>query len=210
MMLFLLTSPVLGDSLNLETAKLIINSQHDMAMYGITVVVGLFALLLILYWLLQIPLANRKIDNAIKNEITGKASEEFKKYTQELDKKLEDNSKKMDEKMEALDDYMFLLHSAETSRLHANNAELRKLWDTAALWWSRAVKSYAETHIQEKLLRVAVNGLMGNLQKCEKLNEKGKEEIKECLPDIPDILSTEKRSIEKKLDKLPNEAPKKS
>ncbi len=219
MMLFLLTSPVLGDSLNWETAKLIINSQHDLAAIGISVLVGVALLIVLINTYVgkrelskNIKSLNSQISTNVeemKKKIEKKGEKVFEGLTQRLDEKLEDKSEKMREETEKSMSFMELWISGETSRLHAKNAELRKFWDSAALWWSRAIESFAEAK-KQKLLRGAVNGLIRNLEMCEKLDEEKKEEIKKCLSDIPDILSTEKGSIERRLDKLSSKAPKKS
>ena len=197
-----------------DMAKQIIQSQHTLAIYGITAVVGLAILVVAASWLWNLYLHKRELQRAIeslRSEITTKAKEDFAKLTErvkdevaemkkEIEKSVEERMTRFDKTVEE----RMVLFDAEKARLFAITAAQSKVWDRASFWWAQALKGYAKTR-QVDLLRVAVNAVNISLEKCEKLGDYDRKSVRDCLPSIPEILKEEKKQIEDKLKKLPKE-----
>jgi len=188
----------LGESgpLTWDMAKQIIQSQHTLAIYGITAVVAVAAGLMVASWLWNLFLRRHELERAIeslKSEITARVEEDFSKLAKKTEEEIEKNVAK---KMMELD--------ADKARLFAISARQSAVWGRASMWWAEAIESYAKIG-QEHLLRVTVDALNEDLGKCKKLEHKERKAIKKCLSSIPETLNKEKEQIEDKLKKLPKE-----
>lgn len=184
-----------------DMAKQIIQSQHTLAIYGITAVVAVAAGLMLASWIWNVFLRRHELERAIeslKSEITTHAEKDFMKLTG----RVKDEIDKMKKEIEKSVSQETIFLDAEKSRLFALTNTQMNEWENAALWWGMAVKGYAKAQ-KESLLRVSVEGLSGILEKCQKLTDKDKEQIKGYLSLVPEILWLEKEQIEDKLKKLP-------
>jgi hypothetical protein len=94
-----------------------------------------------------------------------------------------------------------IITKAEMERLHARDADRDEAWATAVLWWSRALKDYADLDEQTRLW-AAVQMLRGSLDKCQMIDDTVREEVESCLPLIPDAHKSERDAIGKKLKEL--------
>ncbi|GAG67031.1 unnamed protein product [marine sediment metagenome] len=186
-----------------DMAKQIIQSQHTLAIYGITAVVGLAILVVAASWLWNLYLHKRKLQRAIeslRSEITTKAKEDFAKLTE----RVKDEVAEMKKQIEKSVAKRMTEFNAEKARLFALAADQSKLWERASFWWAEAIEGYAKAE-SEKGIRIAVDALNSRLGKCKKLGDGLKESIKKHLSFIPKILGEEKEQIEDKLKKLPEE-----
>ena len=215
-MLFLLTSPVRGDSLNWETVKLIINSQHNLAVIGISVLVGVALLIVIINIGIIKDKVMRDMKKTMKKTIK-ELKDDFKamedRVEKEVDGKLEDVDKKMqltDEKMKLDNKLMgeeMALFDAEKSRLFALTAHQAGVFNKEAYWWARAIIGYANPKVDYKdMIKLSVDSVIESLEKCieekQKLKDEDRKEIEEALSHIPDTLDREKKKIEDLLKKL--------
>ncbi len=197
-----------SEQLSWDMAKQIIQSQSNLAIIGISVLVGIAVLLMAGSWIWNFGLNKRKLKKAIeslKSEIATKEEENFIKLT----KRLEDRVEKIKQEIEKSITERMILFDAEKARLFAFANGQVKGWENAVGWWATAIKGYAKAG-EEKLLRVTVDALNMDLGKCEKLEDDKKKQIKNCLFSIPEFLQKEKKQIEGKLNKLPREITKKS
>ena len=184
-------------------AKQIIQSQHTLAIYGITAVVGLAILVVAASWLWNLYLHKRELQRAIKSlrsEITTKAKEDFAK----LSERTKDDIGRIKKEIEKSVEERMVLFDAEKARLFALASAQLKDWETTAVWFAIAIEGYDKAE-KEEMLRICVDALNANLAACKKLSESNKQRIKKCLPFIPEILQKEKEQIEDKLKKLPEE-----
>ncbi len=206
----------LGESgpLTWDMAKQIIQSQHNLAMWGITILVGLAVLLVAGSWIWSLLLRRHELQKAIeslKREITTKIKEDFAKLTErfkdEVAKMKKEIEKRVEERMTRFDktvEERMMLFDAEKARLFAIAAYQMKKYETTVVWFAEAIEGYAKTGTED-ILRTSVDALNANLAACKKLSERSKQEIKKCLPFIPEVLKKEKKQIEDKLKKLPEE-----
>jgi hypothetical protein len=112
---------------------------------------------------------------------------------EEIEKVKKEVEKSVEERIELLE--------GEKARLFAISGELGKVWDTAASWWAVATESYTKVG-QNELVRVSVDKIIENLEKCERLADDYKNKIEECVSSIPEILAREKKQIQAKLAEL--------
>lgn len=204
----LVTNVAESQQLSWDIAKQIIQSQSNLAIYGITALVGVAILLMAGSWIWNIYLRRHELERAIeflKSEITIKLKEDFTKLT----KRFNDEAVKMREEIEKSVEERMILFDAEKARLFGLSCIDSKSWESGAAWWAEAITGYAKGE-NEHAVRMAVDGLDLVLGKCEKLKDSDKEEVKKCLPFIPEILREEKEQIEDKLKKLPKEITKQS
>lgn len=204
----LITTLAESEQLSWDMAKQIIQSQSNLAMIGITVLVGLAVVLLAFSWIWHFRLHKSELERAVeslKSEITTKVEEDFTKLTKGLD----DKAGKTREEIEKSIAQRMRLFDAEKARIFAFANMQLKEWETGVGWWTEAIEGYAEAR-REDGLRIAVDGLRDTLEFCEKLEDDKREGIKKCLPLIPAILRTEKKQIEDRLNKLPKEISKQS
>ena len=217
----------LGESgpLTWDMAKQIIQSQHTLAIYGITAVVGVAAVLLVFSLIWNVFLRRHELKKAIeslKSEIFTKGKEDFAKLTtetkdaigkmkKEIDKTIEERmtrfDKTIEERMTRFDktaEERMTRFDADTARLFVLTGYQMKEYEGTAVWCAKAIEGYAKAR-EEALLRTCVDALNANLVECKKLSDSDKQKIKKCLPSIPEILKEEKEQIEKKLNKLPEE-----
>ncbi len=197
-----------------DMAKQIIQSQHTLAIYGITAVVGVAAVLLVYSLIWNVFLRRHELQRAtesLRREITTKIKEDFAKLSERtkdeigkmenrLDKTVEERMIRFDKTVEE----RMIRFDAETARLFAISAKQEEMWDKESVWWAEAIEGYHKAESAEGL-RIAVDQLNTALGKCKKLEDDDKEQIKKCLPLIPKILGDEKKQIEDKLKKLPKE-----
>lgn len=90
---------------------------------------------------------------------------------------------------------------AETARLHATIAFNKGAWETSVIWWARALVLYAKIS-DEALITVSVESLDKSLQSCDKISGKNKEEIRDSLQFIPQMLFIQRERIEEKLNSI--------
>lgn len=186
--------------LSWDTIKLIIQSQHNLAVIGITVLGVMAVLIAGASYFTNIYLVRRELKSTIeslRSEITTSAEEVFGS----LSERVKDDMTKAKKEIEARVEQQAKFIDAERKRLHARDAEQEKGWPGAALWWSRAIKGYAESE-EDPLLRLAVDKVNQNLQKVIDLGDKQREEIRSNLALIPRILFSEKEDIEARLNEL--------
>jgi hypothetical protein len=88
----MLLSVQVGDSLNWETAKLIIQSQYNLAALGVSILVGVAGLLMVGTWVYNIHFERRRIESIVKSaqkELFNSTQEDFNKHKTEVDRVLE-------------------------------------------------------------------------------------------------------------------------
>lgn len=190
-----------AEQLSLDVAKQLIQSQHNLATIGISVLVGIAVLLMAVTWLWNFYLHKRELERAIetlKSEITARADERIKDEVGKMENEIKESIAKSLTKFDA-----------DKARLFAITAGQEKVWEAQVSWWAKAIEGYAKTE-QEHLLRVAVDALNDALKKCETLKADRKEDVKKYLSFIPEILQQEKEQIEKRLNELPKKIKKES
>jgi len=197
-----------------DMAKQIIQSQHTLAIYGITAVVGVAAVLLVFSLIWNVFLRRHELQRAtesLRREITTKIKEDFAKLTErfkdEVAKMKKEIEKSVEERMTRFDktvEERMTLFDAEKARLFSFATYQMKNWEGTAVWFAEAIEGYAKTR-EEDMLRKCVDTLNATLAACKKLSDSDKQKIKKCLPFIPEILKEEKEQIEDKLNKLPKE-----
>jgi len=200
----------LGESgpLTWDMAKQIIQSQHTLAIYGITAVVAVAAGLMFASWLWNLFLRRyelKKASESLKSEITARLDEDFSK----LSGRNKDEIEKMEKKLEKTVEERTIQFDASAARLFVLMNRQMGEWENAVAWEATAIKNCAKSG-DENMLRIIVETLNTDLEKCKKLRDKDKEAIKECLCAIPGILTKEKEQIEDKLKKLPEETTEQS
>lgn len=187
-----------SEQLSWDTTRLIIQSQSNLAMYGIMVIIGVAALVAGASWFTNFYLVRYELKKTI---------ESFNSEIIEIEKNLKDEVEKMEKKVvkavENLSEAM-IIFNAEKARLFAITNKQMGLWKNVVVWWGYAIQGYAKAGLTN-LLRVCIDGLNEDLEQCEKLKDDSKKEIRESLSFIPEILQKEKEQIEDKLDKLPLE-----
>ena len=198
-----------------DMAKQIIESQHNLAMWGITTLVGLAVLLVAGSWIWNFLLRRHELQRAIeslKSEIFTKGKEDFAKLSErtkdDIGKMKKEIEKNVGERMTRFDktvEERMMLFDAEKARLFAITTYQTKKYETAAVWLAEANEDYDKAGGQEDMLRKCVDTLNASLGGCKKLSESDKQEIKKCLPFIPEILKKEKEQIEDWLKKLREE-----
>lgn len=192
-----------SESLSWDIAKQIIQAQHSLAIYGITVVVAVAASLMVAAWIRNFYLRRRELERAIesvKSGITSKVEEDFTKLT----KRFNDQAVKMKDEIQRTIEERMILFDAEKARLFGLASEQVKNWEDAVDWWAEAIVGYAKAG-EKNILRLVVDALNWDLDKCKKLKDDKKERIKKSLSSIPKILRKERDQIEDKLKKLPKE-----
>jgi len=114
-----------------------------------------------------------------------------------IDKRFEEENKILEE------DFKVRMEGnrAETNRLHAIHYVNLGDWESAAIWWSRAIGAFFYAK-QEELVTVAVKGTGDALTKCVEISKSAHEEIRKYLAYIPNTLWLEKSIIEEKLEEL--------
>ena len=197
----LVTTLAESEQLSLDMAKQIIQSQHNLAMIGISLLVGIAVLLLAGSWIWHFRLHKRELEEAVES-LKSALIAEAKKDFMELTTRVKDEVEKMKKEIEKSVEERLIVFDAEKARLFALATYQMKEYEATAAWFAEAIGGYAKTR-QEGLLRVCVNALISNLAVSKKLSESDKQRIKKCLPFIPEILKKEKEQIEDKLKKLP-------
>lgn len=191
-----------------DMAKQIIQCQHNLAIYGITALVGVTAGLLIITWVWNLFLRRHELNKAIgslKADMTAKEKEGLAKLTKEM----KDEIGKIKEEIEKNVSERMILFDAEKARLFALASQQLKVWDNAAIWWATAIEGYVKCKMED-LVRISVDQLNASLEQCKTLTDEKKKTIEGHLSFIPPILSQEKEQIEDKLSKLPEEIPEES
>ncbi len=195
------TDLVASESLTWDIAKQIIQSQHSLAIYGMTTVVAIAGSLMLAAWIRNFYLRKRELERAIdsvKSEITSKVEEDFTKLTEGFKDEIGKIEKGIQKNVEG----RMTLFDAEKARLFGLVNLQFKNWENVVGWMGTAITHYAKTE-EKGLLRICVDALNQNLDKCKELKDDTREGIKKCLPSIPKILSEERKQIEDKLEKLP-------
>lgn len=197
-----------SESLSWDMAKQIIQAQHSLAIYGITVVVAVAASLMVAAWIRNFYLRRRELERAIesvKAEITSKVEEDFTKLTDgfkgEIGRIKKEIQRNVEERMTLFD--------AEKARLFGLVNLQLKNWENVVGWMGVAIIGYAKVG-EEGLLRITVDALNQGLDKCKKLEDDIRGKIEKSLPSIPETLRGERKQIEDKLKKLPKEITKPS
>ena len=214
MFIFLTTNLAEPGPLTWDMAKQIIQTQSNLAIIAITVLVGLAVLLLAGSWIWHFRLHKRELEEAIKSlkaALTAEGKRDFMELTKrdndELEKIKKEIEKSVEQKMTQFDKTVkerMTLFDAEKARLFAYAAFQLENYEGTAVWFAQAIKGYAKIG-EEDILRTCVDLLNGTLAACKKLSESDKQKIKKCLPFIPEILQKEKEQIEDKLNELPEE-----
>lgn len=210
----LVTNVAESEQLSWDMAKQIIQSQSNLAVIGISVLVGIAVLLLAGSWIWHFRLHKRELEEAVeslKSVLTAEGKKDFmelaKRVNGEIEKIKKEIEKSVDERMTLFDKTVaerMILFDAEKARLFALATYQMNEYETTAVWFAEAIEGYAKVR-EERLLRTCVDALNANLTVCKKLSESCKQRIKKCLPFIPEILKKEKEQVEDKLKKLPEE-----
>jgi len=200
----MLLSVQVGDSLNWETAKLIIQTQYNLALYGVTILIGVSVLIVGASWLYNLYFERRQIESVMQSkklELSSSIKKDFSEYQVKMKEGLAEArielEKSLDNKMKGVE--------GEICRLHAMAAEQEKMPDIGALSWARSIPNFAASR-DDELLEVGVEGLVRDLEQCKSLDGKSIGEIKACTSSIPKMLFLEKIDIERRLGQL-SEAP---
>lgn len=195
------------EQLSWDTIRLIIQSQSNLAqsqsnlaMYGITVLVAVAVLLAGASWVTNFYLVRRELRRAIeslRSEITASREENYGRLASLMRDEVEKMKKAVEEsvqqKMKSFD--------ADKARLFALSAQQGQVWESAAFWWAIAIKGYLEVK-KDALVRISVDNVIENLERCERLEDDTKKEIERYISSIPRILEEEKKQIETKLNEL--------
>lgn len=190
--------------LSWDTIKLIIQSQHNLAMVGITVILGMAFLLAAGSWFANFYLVRRELKDTIKtmeSKITAK-EEEFKG----LAKKIEEENNERITKIENRIEEVWMDLNTEKSRLLAISSGQDRIWDLSSYWWSEAARGYAEMQ-KPVSRRNSIDCLISALGFCTAMKDEDKERIRKNLSSIPKLLYLEKEKIEKRLSELPKKEP---
>lgn len=209
-----ITDTLIANPLSWET---IINAQHNLAvsqynlaMYGITALLGLVAVALGLNWW------SAKRENTIK-----KLKDDFKtmenriktmedRVKKDVDEKLGNVSKKLgnvDTKIQLMDKKMAKF-DAQKARLFALGAQQAKVFSVAAHWWAIAIINYTNPKVDDKeFTRISVDAVIDSLKECIdkniELEDEDRKTIEAALSCISGTLDKEKKEIEDLLKKLP-------
>ncbi|HDY68879.1 MAG TPA: hypothetical protein ENH85_13945 [Candidatus Scalindua sp.] len=201
---FLTTNLAESGPLTWDMAKQIIQTQSNLAVFAITILVGLAVLLVAGSWIWNIFLRKYELKKAIES-LKSEMLCERKKDFAHLNKEVTDEISRMKQEIKKDISNQLTLLEAGKARLFALVNEQNNWWAGAVGWWAEAVVKYGQCK-DDYMLRVAVVGVLKSLKECEKqkvsLNKKQRENIKECLSYIPEILGKEKREIEDKFSKL--------
>lgn len=219
MFTFITTNLTEPGPLTWDMAKQIIQTQSNLAMVAITVLVGLAVLLVAASWIWHFRLHKRELQEAVESlkaaltaegkrdlmELTKRVNDEVEKIKKEIEKSAEERITRFDKNIKE----KMILFDAEKARLFALSCINTKLWENAVNWCAEAIIGYAEVG-QEEMLRIIVDALNDCLDYCKKLKDDVRERIKKSLSSIPKTLRKEREQIEDKLKKLPKEITKQS
>jgi hypothetical protein len=197
-----------SQQLSWDMAKQIIQSQSNLAIFGITVLVGIAVLVMASSWIWNFFIHKhelKKVVEGLKSEITTWENELSKKLTETIKDEIVKIKKEIEDSIEA----KMILFDADKARLFALTSQQSEIWESGALWWARAIPLYVKANAVH-LVRISVDRLNLALKKCEKLENDHKKEIIKHLSFIPEILQDEKEQIEKKLNELPEKVTKQS
>lgn len=204
--MFTLLTPNLAESgpLTWDMAKQIIQTQSNLAVFAITVLVAIAVLLVAGSWIWNIFLRKHELGKAIKS-LKSEMLCESKKDFARLKKEITDEASKVRQETEKNILSQLTLLEADKARLFGLINQQTQRWEGAVDWWAMAVMKYAECK-DDYMLRVIVKGIIqalkdGKKQKVLFMKEKV-EDIKKCLPYIPKILTEEKEEIEDRLNKI--------
>lgn len=204
MFTFLTTNLAEPGPLTWDMAKQIIQTQSNLAMVAITILVGLAVLLLAGSWIWNIFLRKHELEKAIKS-LKSEILCEGKKDFARLKKEISDEANKMTQEVEKNISSQLTALKAEKARIFAFINQQNNEWAEAAAWWADALVEYVKCK-DDYTLRLVVNAIRRTLEECEKqkmsLSKNQRGRIKECLPYIPKILGEEKEEIEDKFNKL--------
>jgi len=185
-------------------AKQIIQSQSNLAVFAITVLVAIAALLVAGSWIWNIFLRKHELEKAIES-LKSEMLCETKKDFARLKKEITDETSKIKQETEKNISRQLTLLEAEKARVFALVNEQNNWWVGAVGWWAEAVVKDGQ-YKGDWMLRISAVGLSNSLEEYKKQNiplpEQQKEGIKQCLPYIPEILAKEKEEIEDKFNKL--------
>lgn len=192
-MSFIIAETQQPEQLSWDMAKQIIQTQNNLAIFSVTVLVGMAILLLAGTWIYNVYLNKRRLKNIVENL--------KKEITEKLTKYAEDAIKIEVNKLEKSINENLMNFDAEKSRLFALVCKGADLYPHACVHWADAIIKYAKIK-DDYFLRVSVDALNTHLTKCEGLTPKQIADIKNCLSFIPEILEKERKQIEDKLNKI--------
>jgi len=201
---FLTTSLAESGPLTWDMAKQIIQTQSNLAVFAITVLVAIAVLLVAGSWIWTIFLRKHELEETIKSLKSEMLCESKKDFTR-LKKEITDEASKIRQETEKNILSQLTLLEAEKARLFGLINQQTQRWEGAVNWWATAVIKYAECK-NDHMLRIMVDGILqalkdGKKQKVLFMKEEV-EKIKKCLPYIPKILTEEKEEIEDRLNKI--------
>lgn len=193
-----------SEPISWEMAKQIIQSQSNLAMLGITVLVGIAVLLMAGNWILNIYIHKQELQK-ITESLSKRIDKKQEEALENLTKKLEDNTAKIKKEVEESIDKRMILFDADKARLFALVNRQSEKWENSASWLATAIIDYAKIG-KDKMLRISVDALNEDLKECKELKDKNKELIKKCLHFIPETLSKEREQIKETLNSLPTKS----
>ena len=148
----LVTNVAESEQLSWDIAKQIIQSQSNLAIYGITALVGVAAVLLVFSWIWNVFLRRHELQRAmesLRREITTKIEEDFAKLTErfkdEIGKMKKEIEKSVEERMTRFDktvEERMTLFDAEKARLFALAAYQLKQYEATVVWFAEAIEGY--------------------------------------------------------------------
>lgn len=188
------------EQLSWDIMKQIVQSQYNLAAYGLMAVIAVAVLVAGGSWVTTFYLSRRevrRIIESLRSEMRSAREEDFA----ELEKRIKEEIDKLKKMVEEDTKDKIELFDAEKARLFALSGQNAQLWSRAAYWWAKAIKRYTELN-QDELVRVSVDGVIKNLNKCERLKDADKKDIEKYISFIPNILEKEKEKIEAKLAEL--------
>lgn len=195
------------EDLSWDFFNTIIQSQSNLAMMGITAVIGIAVLLAGASWLYNFVISKRELKSEIDNikkslkEEVQTIRKEVQTIREEMSTSIKDEMKKVEENTKDVIDKELTLINAESARVFAVVSENMNRWENAVDWWISAIKGYVDAK-SEDMLRISVDALNSDLGKVELLDDEKIEDIKNCLSYIPDILNMERKEIKDKLENL--------
>ncbi len=188
------------EQLSWDIMKQIVQSQYNLAVYGLMAVIAIAVLVAGGSWVTTFYLSRREVRRIIKSlrsEMRSAREEDFA----ELEKRIKEEIGKLKKMVKEDTEYKIEVFDAEKARLFALSSEHAQLWSRAASWWAEAIKRYSELN-EDALVRVSVDSVIQNLNKCERMEDADKKKIEKYISFIPNILKEEKEKIEAKLAEL--------
>lgn len=181
-----------------ETVSQSMQAQQHIAMYGITVLVVIFAALLAVNWYTnyrQYKAALTQATEAMRKELHQAVEARVKEETARV-------QKTVTAELQARIGTLAVMAAGQSAVL----AGSLKSWQAAAVGFAATIQICAAMGM-DAMMRPAVESLLACLNECRWLEEDTRAKVRECLNSIPAILDKEKKAIADRLAALPEKEP---